>query len=216
MACGERHQFIDQFLIFPLQVNFIDDLADAPHRPQLFGERKCLIVRFACQLDWEVKFMLCAVHHSFHGDLGCATLFVTPNQNELITGEQIVGVSRINPIHQRSAFGREILSVDRYRNVFHGGSANARVELADVSFNIFIGSNVLALSETEARQFVEQPAVHVVPDSKAEYPSVNFISLLGVLRDFCLVAFSSRRQTVSKKYDVVGAAVILKLCKRRI
>src|SRR5690606_18210967 len=97
---GECRQFVDQLLVFAAQVQFVDNLADSPHRPEFFHERVGLIRTVVYQFGWEVQRLFLVADFPRDRYLGVTRLFVTANNDQLLAGKQVVHFGWINAINR--------------------------------------------------------------------------------------------------------------------
>ena len=100
----EHHQFLDQFVVLSLEVDFVENLADSPHGPQLFDERQAFVAAMIDEVGREVEFLRRAIDAAGDLDLRRASFLVSPDNHQLLAGKQIVRCTGINPIHRLAGF----------------------------------------------------------------------------------------------------------------
>ena len=99
MLLRERHEFVGQFFVFPLQIDLVDNFPDPANRPQFFDKRMRFILRMLVELDSIIEFLVMAIDFPGKCHLGRARGLITTDDNKLIPGKQIKTIPRIGTIH---------------------------------------------------------------------------------------------------------------------
>ena len=117
--------------------------------------------------------------HAFHHDFRRARLLVSADQHQLLAGEKVEHIFRIEAIHRRAFLGLHLVEDELQLHAGQHGRLDAVVELADEALDVLVRPDVLALAVVLADQLVQQPAVHIVAHAEAEQPGVDLVALLG-------------------------------------
>jgi len=108
---GQCDQFVDQFLVLTLQIDLVDNLADAADRPQFLDEGLRVVRGLLDQLGGKTECLLRAIDLARQRDLGIARLLVTSHQHQLIACKQVDRVLGIHAADGRALFSRRVLQI---------------------------------------------------------------------------------------------------------
>src|SRR5262249_26078134 len=150
----ERDEFLHELLIAALEVDLVDDVADAARGPEFGHERVRVVVALLHKLAREVERLLLIADFAAQFYLGFAGRVVAADKDDLVAGEEIELTFRIDAIDDRRA-ARGTVDVDCNVYAGHHGRANLAVKRAHGGFDVFVRPNVLAEAEVGAGQFVE-------------------------------------------------------------
>jgi hypothetical protein len=84
---GEANQFFDQLVVLAAEINLVDDLADAPHGPELLDEGMGLVVRLLHELGGKIEGLLFVAHFARDRHLGVASLLIAADHDQLLARE---------------------------------------------------------------------------------------------------------------------------------
>ena len=143
MSDRQTYQFVDQFLVGSVQVEFIDDLADPSQRPELLDEPVGLVLGPVGQRRCEGEGPAVITVFSGQCDLDAAGLPVPSDPDQLLATEQIGQFAGVGPgdLLRSTRTGR-LVEFEVYRQLGQHRGTDAVVEFRDLHLDVLVGSYV--------------------------------------------------------------------------
>ena len=198
---AERDQLVGQLLVHPVEVDLVDDEADAADRPEPLDEVVRRPAPRAREIGLDLDRLPIAADLAAELDRRPAGLTIAPDPDDLAALEEVGDVAGIGPV--------DVDPAQLDRDPREHGPGHLAIEGPDVLLEILVGPDVLARPAVPAAQAVEETGVDVEADAEREDAGPDLVGVPGDLGDLHLARLARGREAVGEEDHVVGPRVVL-------